>query len=252
MGLQWLKAGWAIFRTQPVTFIFMYIFIVAVSLLAILGPLFQVAATLTGPFLSAGFYLAVINKQVNKPIKLADIFEPFGAKGRRLALVRVGIYQMGAAVLLSLAAAGLFSEVTTVMETAGENTDPSILLQNIVQSLSMADIALYVIIHSFIMMAFAYVVPLVFFQGEKRMFHAMKCSLNAFYHNMGALTVFGLVVALLLLASAPLSMIPAIIIMPVALIGFFVSYQAMFMPITLPGDKPESNNSKVDSGRFDA
>ncbi|MCG9757604.1 MULTISPECIES: BPSS1780 family membrane protein [Pseudoalteromonas] len=254
MGVQWLKAGWAIFKTQPMTFMLMYIFMAVVSLLPLFAPIFHIIAALSGPFLSAGFYLAVINKQIDKPIKLADIFEPFAAKGRRLNLFRVGIYQMAGALLLTMVAGVLFSDVATALESVGPNTDPNELIGLIASNISFAEVAVFVIAQSVIMMAFAFVVPQVFFQGEKRIFHAMKCSLAAFYHNMAALSIYGLVVAALIVASIPLSMIPAIIIMPVAMIGFFVSFQAMFMPIVVEKKENDENAdiSQSDSGRFDA
>ena len=101
-------------------------------------------------------------------------------------------------------------------------------------------------------MAFAYVVPIVFFQGEKRIFHSMKLSLGAFYHNMAPLSIYGLIIAALLVAALPLSMIPAIIIMPVAMISFFVSFQAMFMPIKKEEVEQGQQNEQSSSGRFDA
>ncbi|MEJ6476589.1 BPSS1780 family membrane protein [Pseudoalteromonas piscicida] len=254
MGIQWLKAGWEIFKTQPLTFMLMYIFMAVVSLLPLLAPVLQIVAALSGPFLSAGFYLAVINKQTNKAIKLADIFEPFAAKGRRLNLFRVGIYQMAGALLLTMVAGVLFSDVATALESVGPNTSPDELIQLIAGNIGFAEVALFVSAQSVVMMAFAFVVPQVFFQGEKRIFHAMKCSLAAFYHNMAALSIFGLVIAALIVASIPLSMIPAIIIMPVAMIGFFVSFQAMFMPIIVDKSQIEQSAStgQDDSGRFDA
>lgn len=254
MGIQWVKAGWEIFKTQPLTFMLMYIFMAVVSLLPLFAPVFHLIAALSGPFLSAGFYLAVINKQTNKAAKLADIFDPFAAKGRRLNLFRVGIYQMAGALLLTMVAGVLFSDVATAIESAGPNTSPEQLIQLVASNMNFLEVALFVIAQSTVMMAFAFVVPQVFFQGEKRIFHAMKCSLAAFYHNMGALTVFGLVIAALIVASIPLSMIPAIIVMPVAMIGFFVSFQAMFMPTIIDKNELEAHksNGQSDAGRFDA
>ena len=252
MGVQWIKAGWQIFRTQPLTFMLMYIFMAVVSLMPILAPILHVVAALSGPFLTAGFYLAVINKQVNKSIKLADIFEPFAAKGRRMHLFRVGIYQMAAALLLTMVAGVLFSDVGTALENAGPNTDANQLIELIASNISLTQVGFYVIAQSLVMMAFAYVVPIVFFQGEKRIFHSMKLSLGAFYHNMAPLSIYGLIIAALLVAALPLSMIPAIIIMPVAMISFFVSFQAMFMPINKAEVEQGQQTEQSSSGRFDA
>jgi hypothetical protein len=50
-----------------------------------------------------------------------------------------------------------------------------------------------------------------------------------------------------------LSLLPLLILMPICYISFFVSYQAIFMPVVPPSDdsniKPLSSEQ---SGRFDA
>ncbi len=86
-GLKWLKAGWLIFKTQPATFIFMHLFIGIVGLLSLFLPLLQVVAALATPFLTAGFYQAVLSKQQGGKIMLADILKPFTAKGKSLRVI---------------------------------------------------------------------------------------------------------------------------------------------------------------------
>lgn len=258
MGVQWFKAGWIIFKTQPMTFVFMYLFIVIVALLPLIAPPLQLLAAFASPFLTAGMYMAILSKQQGKVISLADILAPFSAKGRRLHLFRLGLYQMGVMILLTLLAEGLFSEAFAVMQDASAAQKPDELLPVLLATLSMSDIALFAMAHCLNLMAFAYALPLVFFKGETRIFRAIKQSLMVFYKNMAPLGVYSLVISVLIFASMPLSMIPLIVIIPISYISFFVSFQAIFMPINKVPETQGEQQSQVrqkgddNTGSFDA
>ena len=101
--------------------------------------------------------------------------------------------------------------------------------------------------------AFAYAVPLVYFSKETRILTALKKSLMVFYHNILPLGVFGLICALFMALSMFLSFLPLLILMPICYISFFVSYQAIFMPIVPPAEaEPVAPQHNDQSGRFDA
>jgi uncharacterized membrane protein len=256
-GLQWLKQGWNIFKTQPMTFMFMYIFMIVVALIPLVLPPLQLVAAFTAPFLTIGFYLAVISKQQGKTISLADILKPFSIKGRRLNLFRLGLYQMGAVILLTLLADSLFSETFTLMQQATENHNHEQLLAEVMNTLSIGNIGLFLLAHAVNLMAFAFALPLVFFKGENRILKALGQSLKVFQTNMAPLTVFSLVIGVLMLAAMPLSFVPLLVIMPVAYIGFFCSYQAIFPADDISdnngqGEKQASQSSEINTGRFDA
>ncbi|MBE0369495.1 BPSS1780 family membrane protein [Pseudoalteromonas aurantia] len=257
MGIQWLKAGWSIFKTQPMTFVFMYIFIIIVALVPLVAPLLQLLAAFASPFLTAGMYMAVLSKQQGKTISLADILAPFSAKGRRLHLFRLGLYQMGAIILLTLLADFLFADAFAIMQEASSTQQPDELINALLASISMSDIMVFAIAHCFNLMAFAYALPLVFFKGETRIFTAITQSLKVFHKNMAPLGVYGLAIALLILASMPLSMIPLLVIIPISYISFFVSFQAIFMPVVKVQSEHDESTETVkqdgnDTGRFDA
>jgi uncharacterized membrane protein len=150
----------------------------------------------------------VLTKQQGGKIMLADILKPFSAKGNRLGLFRLALYQMGAGILIAL---------------------------------------------SIYFTSFAYAVPLVYFNKEQRILNALKSSFMVFYYNILPLSVYGIICALLIVVSMFLSLLPLLILMPICYISFFVSYQAIFMPVVPPSDdsniKPLSSEQ---SGRFDA
>ncbi|CAM4023186.1 BPSS1780 family membrane protein [Pseudoalteromonas byunsanensis] len=254
MGVQWLKAGWEIFKMQPMTFIMMYVFMVAVALSPLVAPPLQLIAAFAAPFLTAGFYMAVLSKQQGQVISLASILGAFSAKGRRLHLFRLGLYQLGVVILLTWGAGILFEEALSIMQNASPEQSPEVLISSILATISMTDVILFFIAHSINIMAFAYALPIVFFQGETRITKALGLSLKVFYSNMASLGVYGLLITLLVLASVPLSMIPLLVVMPIAYISFFVSYQAIFIEQQADSDdtKRDIIHKPEDSGRFDA
>jgi uncharacterized membrane protein len=254
MGVQWLKAGWEIFKTQPFTFIFMHIFMVVVALIPLVMPPLQLLAAFAAPFLTAGFYLAVLSKQQGQVISLASILAAFSAKGRRLNLFRLGLYQLGVVILLTWGAGILFEEAFTIMQNATPEQSPELLLEAIFASISFTDLAIFIVAHSLNIMAFAFALPIVFFQGETRILKALKQSLQVFFVNMAPLSVYSLLIMMLMIASIPLSILPLLVIMPIAYISFFVSYQAIFMPSQPKESESETQaeQTQTSSGRFDA
>ena len=182
---------------------------------------------------------------------LADILKPFTAKGNRMGLLRLALYQMAAGVLMALLAAGLFAEAVEIM--SNPNVDPNIALQQVIDSISMANVALFLIALSVYLTAFSYAVPLVYFNQQKRIFEVLKSSLMVFYHNMAPLSVYGAITAGLMMLSMFLSFLPLLVLMPICYISFFVSYQAIFMPIVPPAEaEPVAPQHNDQSGRFDA
>lgn len=253
-GVQWLKAGWQIFKSQPMTFMFMYIFMVIVALIPLVMPPIQLFAAFAAPFLTAGFYMAVIARQQGKIISLADILKPFSAKGRRLNLFRLGLYQMGVVILLTLLADVLFSDAFAMMQQATNEQVNEALLSQVLSTISVADVGLFMIAHAFNLMAFAFALPLVFFKGEKRIFHAMMQSLNVFKVNMAPLGIFSLVIGLAMLAAMPLSFVPLLFIMPIAYVSFFIAYQEIFSAEEDGTEAPAEPavQTPENTGRFDA
>ncbi len=254
-AVQWFKAGWQIFKTQPLTFVMMHLFIIVVGLIAFMMPVLNVAASLLTPFLMAGFYQAVVAKQLGQKIVLADVLKPLSNKGHRLGLFRLGLYQVGAGLLLALLSSSLFTESITMLSEKDMSNPAHV--SAFIESLNMGSIVLFFTAFSVYLMAFAYAVPLVYFKQNTKLFEVFKASLAVFYHNIGAMTVFGLISAVLIVASAPLSLIPLLVFVPICYISFFVSFQAIFMPV-IESAAPQSNTpdeqsqSRDDNSSFDA
>ncbi|MEO2267028.1 BPSS1780 family membrane protein [Pseudoalteromonas sp. YIC-656] len=227
-GARWFKAGLDVFQTQPFIFMFMYLFIGIFGLIGLIAPVLKIPAALATPFLMAGLYGAALRRQQGQKIAFADILNVFSQKGRRIGLFRVGLYQMGAALLLGMLASVLFADVIELMTQT--DLDPQTALQQLAQSFSFGSLALFLIAVSIYLCAFAFAVPLVYFGRHTSIIEVMKASLMAFYHNMAALSVYGLIAGGLLLVCAFLSFIPLLVVMPICYISLFIAFQAMFMP----------------------
>ncbi|WP_105254861.1 BPSS1780 family membrane protein [Pseudoalteromonas sp. T1lg75] len=261
-GARWFKAGLDIFQHQPFIFMFMYLFIAAVGMLGFILPLLKIPAVLATPFLLAGFYQAALRRQQGHKVAFADILNVFSQQGRRMSLFRVGLYQMGAALLLGMVSSLLFADAVAVFNQP--DLDPQLALQQLAQSFSFPAVALFLVLFSVYLCAFAFAVPLVYFGGHTSMWAVMKASLMAFYHNMAAMTVYGLIGAGLMLVCAILSFIPLLVVMPICYISLFIAFQAIFMPklqhheggngtVDKSQNEPAKEQESVSSdGRFDA
>lgn len=248
-GLEWFKAAWKIFKSQPGTFIFMHIFIILVGVIPFVIPLLQIPAALAAPFLIAGFYRAVLAKLQGQKIMLSDILKPFSEKGARLGLFRLGLYQMAAGILLALASNFLFEDALLLLQENAQN--PELVVEQFIAAIQPANVIIFISLIAVYMMAFAFAVPLVYFKKKQAIFEVIKASLMSFWHNFAALGVFGGILSILILISSLLSLIPLLIVMPISYIAFFIAYQAIFQ---LDEDsKAQSNDEPPSShGQFNA
>jgi len=259
-GLNWFKAGWELFKCQPGTFILMHLFIGILSLIALVAPIFQLPAAIAMPFVTAGFYRAMLNRQQGKQISFLDIFSVFSEAGRRLMLFRLGLYHLFGGFILALLTTTLFqglSEPINAYLKAVESQNVDLVqlhAQQVIDSIQFSNIIVLVAAYSLYTMCFAFTIPLVYFSNNNSILECIKASLLVFWHNMGALSIFGAISAGLILFAAFLSFIPLLFILPILYAGFFVSFQAMFMSAVIV--KPEqSNNAESQThnhDRFDA
>jgi uncharacterized membrane protein len=261
-GLNWFKAGWELFKCQPGTFISMHLLIGLLSLVALLSPILQLPATLLMPFITAGFYHAMLMRQQGQKIEIFDLFKPLTAVGRRLMLFRLGLYHLFGGLVLAFVTGSLFqglSEPINAYLNAVEAQNAALVevhAKQILASIQMSDVIVLFAALSFYTCCFAYTIPLIYFSQNNSILACIKASLLVFWHNAGALTVFGLISAALIVFSAFLSFIPLLVIMPILYLGFFVSFQAMFMPSISAnkeqGDDALQNNDHPNNDRFDA
>jgi uncharacterized membrane protein len=244
-GLEWFKAAWQIFKSQPGTFIFMHLFIIIVALISIFIFPFALAA----PFLIAGFYGAIISKLENKKIMLIDILKPFSEKGNRLSLFRLGLYQMAFSLILNAISQSLLPDLMLIIKQ--NEATPELAAEQFMGALEPIHLMLCIILYTLYNMAFSFAVPLIYFKKKQNIFEVIKVSLMAYWQNFAALGVFGGILTMLFMISFLLYSIPLLIVMPISYIAFFIAYQAIFQ---LDEDSKNQSNDEPPSshGQFDA
>lgn len=233
-GLNWLLAAWHLFKQNPGVFILMYLFIMVVSVIAGVVPMLAIPITLLVSFFTAGYYNAMLKAQQGQKIDIDELFKPLMEKGNRLALFRLGIYQILGATLLMFLSSFLFEG----MQEPFENMMKAIEVQNIdlqakyqaelVAAFRFSDLVVYLFSFAIYSMLFAYTIPLVFFKQSNGILDALQLSFRAFGVNAMPLTVFGIVAAVLMVISAFLFLLPLVVLLPILYIGFFISFQDMF------------------------
>lgn len=253
-GLNWLLAAWHLFKQNPGVFILMYLFIMVVSVIAGVVPMLAIPITLLITFFTAGYYNAMLKCQQGQKIDIDELFKPIMEKGNRIALFRLGIYQILGATLLMFLSSFLFTE----MQEPFQNLLKAMEVQNIdlqakyqaelIEAFRFSDLVLYLFGFAIYSMLFAYSIPLVFFKQSQGILDALKQSFRAFGVNAMPLTVFGLVAAVLMVISTFLFLLPLVVLLPILYIGFFISFQDMFQtnlmqPVETETVKSEANNT---------
>ncbi|WP_462164418.1 BPSS1780 family membrane protein [Pseudoalteromonas xiamenensis] len=251
VGVAWLKEAWSIFKRQPFTFIMMHVFIIVVGLLPMLAPVLNIAASLVAPFLTIGFYQAILKVQANNKTQLSDITAPLFAKGQRRAVFHLAMCQVVVALLISLLAQFLFSDMIEVLVNAEENMNVTTLIHDLIGNFDPVNFLMFMAVMIINYAAFAFALPLVFFKNTP-LVTAIQQSLKVFFGNMGALSVFGGLVALLMVISIPLQLLPLLVIMPISYIGFFLAFKSIFSYSENTPTKTAQTAPTPDNGRFDA
>ncbi len=250
-GVEWMKAGWQLFKIQPGTFIGMQIVLAAVSLIAFVIPFLQIPAALATPFLTAGMYKAMLMRQQGQSIELADMFKPFVEAGRRVMLFRLGLYHMAAGLLLAMLSTWLFQDALALLEQ--NTTNPELLAQEMVNTIQLPNVVVMVAAVAVYSMCFAYTIPLIYFTQNNSILEAIKASLMVFWHNMAAVAVFHLIASFLFIVAAFASFLPLLIFMPIIYAAYFISFQAMFMSnIVIKSSDVEKADAAKSTDRFDA
>lgn len=250
-GVNWFKAGWELFKTQPGTFIGMHLFLATISLIAFVIPLIQIPAALAVPSFTAGFYKAMLLRQQGEKIELFDLFKPFSDKARRVMLFRLGLYQMAGGLLIAMLSSWLFQDVITVLEQSSAN--PELAAQQMVDAIQLSNVIVFIAALFVYLMAFAFTIPLVYFTQTNSILETMKASILVFWHNMAPIAMFHLIATGLMVVAAFLSLIPLIIFLPIIYAGFFISFQAMFLSNIVHENEPQAAaNPAHDNDRFDA
>jgi uncharacterized membrane protein len=216
-SLQWLSAAWQLFKQTPLVFMAMFLLTASMSFLLQLNQLTMVVWVFLNPFLTAGFYKAIVGVQQQQKVTVDWVFKPLAEPACRLILLSIGALK----VLLLTPLISFQQQLMQPMSVAIENqsaTDITITWQ----------LVLLVALFSLVFMLFAYAVAIAYFLKEQRILAVLQASFIASWRNVSALLIFGLLSMALVLLTLPTFFIGLVVVLPLLNIAFFLSFNDVF------------------------
>ena len=230
-GAAWLRDAFRLFRQAPAAWMALCVgwLVMWFSLLLVpfLGP---VVANLLQPVFFASFAIAAYRQSRGQPIGIQDLFSGF--KHHLKALVNLGFVMM----LAQLASVFL-------MRALGLPSWPADQPFDLVEYAEMLRASKWLLLSGFALMALAsgalwFAPQLVAFHGMTAS-HAIRWSVYASLSNLGAMSVYGVVlVALLFVAWVPFG-VGLIVMLPVMVISTFTGYRDVFEELLVAEPAPD-------------
>ncbi|WP_372625910.1 hypothetical protein [Arsukibacterium sp.] len=216
-SLQWLSGAWQLFKKTPLLFMAMFLLTACLGFLLQLNQLTAIVWVFLNPFLTAGFYKAIVGVQHQQHVTVDWVFKPLAEPACRLILLTIGALK----VLLFTPLISFQQQLLLPMSAA-------------IESQSTADITitwqllLLVALFALVFMLFAYAVAIAYFLKEHRILTVLQTSFIACWRNVAALLVFGLLSMALVLLTLPTFFIGLIVVLPLLNIAFFLSFNEVF------------------------
>lgn len=224
-GWEWIKQGYALFMKSPILWVVLLsicvVAAVGISSVPVVG---EPLVSLLMPVVLAGLMAGCRSLEQGEELELAHLF--IGFKRHTSHLVALGGISLVSQYLI-FGAMMLTGGATLVglLMSGQPDTDPNVVMQ----ALAGAGFAMLlgVVLFILLMMAMQYAPMLVFFNNVTPV-QAMKLSLRAFLHNIGAMLVYGLTFLLLaILASLPM-MLGWLVLLPLVFTSVYTSYRDIF------------------------
>jgi uncharacterized membrane protein len=225
-SLVWLKAGWSYFVRDPGVWVAISVIFIVMLFVLGLVPLLGWAVVLIGfPIMVAGMVLGCHALAEGKPLRIEHLFAGLKVHAGNLSLVGV-FYLLGGLIagFVSVVVGGgalLTGYILGALAGLGLGLVSGVVLGSVVFSV------LWVLLIT----ALWFAAPLVVLRDTPPL-DAMKMSLSACFHNIGAFIVLGVLIYVLIWVA----MIPAglgvLVLIPVLAGTLYASYQDIF------GDAP--------------
>ncbi|KKO47443.1 hypothetical protein WG68_01230 [Arsukibacterium ikkense] len=216
-SLQWLKAAWQLFKQTPAVFVAMFLLTAAIGLLLAQHQLSAIVGVFLSPFLTAGFYKAVVGAQQQQKIGIDWLFQPLAEPACRRVLIMIAALNYLLTTPLMSFHQHLYQTMSVAIE-ARAGIDAIVLLQ----------LVLMVALFALVFMLFAYAVAIAYFLKEQRIVLVLQASFIACWRNVGALLIFGLLSIALVLLTLPTFFLGLIVVAPLLNIAFFLSFNDLF------------------------
>jgi uncharacterized membrane protein len=222
-GLQWIAAGWQIFRRSPLVWVTLTVALILIWLVLLsipkLGPLLF---NLLFPVFFAGLMLGCRALEQGKRLDISYLFAGFRENASALVTVG-GIYLVGMLLVLAI----IFGSSEGLPKLPAKPTPQDVAaLQTALRKMTgplLTGMVLYVPL-----MMLTWFAPLLIVFRRMTALAALKASFTACMQNLGAFTLYGLIiVALWVVATLPI-MIGLVIVLPVIFGSIYASYVDIF------------------------
>lgn len=124
---EWLKQAWDIFKQYPFVFIQIILLTLVLTFLASLNAITLILGVLASPFLTAGFYKAVVGVQQQQKIGIDWLFKPFMEAASRRILILIASLNFLVSVPLVQFREQIFAAMTLAKDSGVQ--DPAITRQ---------------------------------------------------------------------------------------------------------------------------
>jgi hypothetical protein len=222
-GLQWVTAGWQIFRRAPLVWVTLTVTLILIWLVLLsipkLGPLLF---NLLFPVFFAGLMLGCRALEQGRKLSIGYLF--VGFRENASALVTVGgIYLVGMLIVLAV----IFSGSGELPKLPAKPTPEDIgALQTALKKMTgpiLSGMALYIPL-----MMLTWFAPLLIVFRKMTALAAIKASFAACVQNIGAFTLYGMIIFVLWIAATLPFLIGLVIVLPVIFGSIYASYVDIF------------------------
>lgn len=212
-AFSWIKQGWRLFTLQPGPFMAMSAFVLALTLIAQMQPVLSIVFMFAAPFLSAGFYQAASRADSGEALQATDIFALFGQFGRYRVFIRLA----GLSILFSIPMSLMATDVIMEME---QGVAPQMSTLLAIMSLMAINF-----------MLFAFAVPAAWVAPETPVMTLVKQSFEACWRNAIPLSLYGVLIAVLVMISLPIILVGWLIMYAVSTLAFYQMFLSVYRPI---------------------
>ncbi len=222
-GAAWLAESFRLYRRAPLAWIGLCAGWITITLGLILVPfLGGVIANFLQPVFFASFAIAAYKQAAGEKIVMGDLFDGFRRNVR--ALVNLG-------ALLLLAELAIFAIMAVLGLPMGGSSDANPTIAEYLELFSGKEwiLAIGFVLTVAVKGALWFAPPLIAFHGMTTM-HAIRWSVYAALANIGAMTVYGIVLMLLFIAGIVPWGLGLLVVIPMMVISTFVGYREVFEP----------------------
>jgi len=230
-GLEWITRGWHIFRREPGMLILLFLAFLAITfVLDLLTFVGQLIALIITPALTGGLLLAIKIASDHQSPQLGHFFAAFKNPVIRNRMLTLGVWTLVANVVIMLVGGSFMMGLMNLDQTQ------HIQFSNMMATAAQSELGVFALLIALAVAllyaaALFFATPLVML-GDMKPWPALKLSLSANLHNLGAWLIFGVIyLALTIIAIIPFGL-GLLIVGPLGLASTYCAYLDTFKPIS--------------------